>query len=125
MFWPALPLAAMAITPPDPDWSTKKAMIRDRIGQLHDVSTSLYGPSPYPQYTMTRRAGTHGAYGREWDRIKLDLESVHDKFWHVYNETLAHEMAHRQAGLLGHKTGHGDEWEQIFMRLKQGLLDGV
>ena len=127
MFWPALPLATLGVIDPEPDWATKKALIRDRLHVIHKNANALYSRSdPFPGYTMDRRPDTHGDYDREWDRITIDLESLHDKFWHVYNETLAHEMAHRQAGLLGHPKGHGDEFDSIFRQFlttQHGLLD--
>lgn len=120
MLLPLMPLAAMGVEPPDPEWSVKKAMLRDRLRTLQQNANAFYQRNdPYPGFTMERKGGTHGAYDYDWDRITLDLESVQNRFWHVYNETLAHEYAHRLNGLLNDSRGHGEGFEGIFQTLRE------
>lgn len=128
MLLPALPLAALGIEPPDPDWKTKKRLIRERNIALTLAANQLYGLDERPlKYTWGSRPGAHGEYDRGFDRAELDLESVHDprKFWHVLNETLAHEHAHRVNGLLKGKRGHDEKFRGILDELRKhqyGLL---
>lgn len=72
---------------------------------------------------MARLHDQHGEYSHDWDIITLDLESVHDpeKFWHVYNETVAHEWAHKLNASVNDSSGHGDDFERVFGALRQAL----
>lgn len=120
----ALALAAQLATMPDPDWTTKKRMLRERLTEVVAAGNALHErDDELPRLTLDRLHGRHGEYSHTWNVMTLDLESVHDpaKFWHVYNETIAHEWAHRLNASIHHSRGHGEEFRRLLATLKREM----
>lgn len=117
-----LPLAAALMGPPELDWSEKKKAVRDQMARMVEAGNAIYGrEDSQPDLVMERLPGYHGKFNHGMDRMRLDLESVQDdeKFWHVHDETIPHELAHRLQKALYDRTGHTDDHKAITEALMQ------
>ena len=117
----AVALVAHLLVPPLPDWTERKRLLRARLEQVVRTGNRVYARDDLPpQLTLARLPGQHGEFDHDWNRLTLDLESLHDpgKFWHVYRNTVPHEWAHGLNARMHHERGHGERFERIVTALR-------
>lgn len=118
----ALAFAAQLAISADSDWTTRKRLLRERLAAVVVAGNTLHArDDETPQLTLDRLPGRHGTYNHTWNVMTLDLESVHDqaKFWHVYNETIAHEWAHHLNAAIHRSRGHDETFHRLLEALKR------
>lgn len=113
---------------PEPDWRTKKELIRRRTRRLTEESNRLYGRNDSVPSTKTEAIpGKHGSYLPLHDIMTWELGSVQDKWPRFYEGTMPHEFAHRAEREVGglpirKASDHGEEFQQFEQELARALL---
>lgn len=119
----ALLFAALpAMAPPEISWTARKRLLRERVAEVVMAGNAAFDRSDsLPQLALDRLPSRHGQYNHAWNVITLDLESLHDpeKFWHVYHVTIPHEWAHGLNRAMGDRSGHGDNFGQVYAALRR------
>jgi len=119
-----LTLAGHLAQPVSLEWSERKRALRERLAHVVVTSNAIHQRNDrLPRMTMERLHGGHGKYDHVHAMLSLDIESVNDarKFWHVHDETIAHEWAHHlNAGMNGSR-GHDEDFEILFRSLQDAL----
>ncbi|MBW3567161.1 MAG: hypothetical protein KY410_04235 [Proteobacteria bacterium] len=120
--------AAHLVQPPQLEWSERKRLLRERVTAVVAAANEMYcrdDPAPHP--VLERLPNAHGRYDHAFGRLSLDLESVNDpgKFWHVINETIAHEWAHHLNRRINASRNHGRDFNALLAALRNGAKGGA
>ena len=117
-------LAAHLAQPAQLGWSERKRLLRERMTAVVATANETYcRDDRVPHPVLERLPHAHGSYDHAFGRLSLDLESVNDpgKFWHVVNETIAHEWAHHLNRRINDSRGHGGNFNAVLAALQNGV----
>lgn len=114
-------LLAAHFIAPEPAWSERKRLLRERVAEVVATGNCLYQRNDQPPRIVKERLQSmHGKYDHVRDWIVLDLESLHapQKFRHVVHETIPHEWAHKLNRAINGQRGHGAAFQEIHDTLR-------
>lgn len=119
---------AYLVQPAQLDWSERKRLLREQVTAVVAAANEMYcRHDTVPHPVLERLPNAHGRYDHAFGRLSLDLESVNDpgKFWHVINETIAHEWAHHLNRRINASRHHGSDFDVMLMSLRIGAEGGA